>query len=1256
MYCNFSLGLSSIADYSSCVDKDTDGDGLVDRLDIESDGDGVTDAQELADGTDYTDPCSFVLANQTLTPDAAWNAADCDADGDTNETEKTNGTNPLVFDTLPQITGPDGTGTTTAATSALDYAENATTSIYTFTSNRSVTWSLDGGEDSAKFSINATSGALTFASSPDFETPTDGSVSGSNTYTVVIKAVDNRNLGNRQTLTVTITNVNEAPSITSIAPQSVLGTDPTSDLAFTVSDPESEAANLIVSVASSNTTLVPTSNIVVTGTGANRTVRVSAADGLYGTANITLTVTDELGLSTSTTFALTIQNASCNTFTVSDFQLNGNSSVAGNIITLTPNAGAQSGSAWNKNKLILSEDFNISAKVYLGNNDAGADGIAFVLQNQSVNAGSSGGGLGYSGITPSFAVEFDTYYNGVNDPGSQDHIAIIKNGQTSSAAAHSEFATPYYVQMEDGQWHDVQFIWTAQTKNFQVWYDGTKRFDIVYDIKANIFPSQNYAYWGFTGATGGAINLQQVQIPEYCYAKQATITPTAGTNNASGATTFCYGSDVVLQASTATSYQWYKNGALISGANLREFTASQTGSYTVEVVSTRGGITSVSEPTIVAVNPVPVIFYAQPSYSFIRGNVLSPIVVSNTGAGSTNFTISPSLPAGLSFNASNGTISGTPTAISNVQNYTVSASSAAACQASTVVSIRVYNDNPPANLTYTPSTQTLRRNTPMNNMVPTATGGAVISYSISPNLPAGLSINPTTGVISGTLTAALTGSQTYTVTATNSGGSTTATITLIFNSPPTDIIPSSSSIAENNAIGAVIGRLSSTDVDLGDTHTYRLVAGTGSTDNARFSIVGNELKALISFNFENKTSYTIRIRTTDAGGLSFEKAISIAITNVNEVPTDWAISASNINENNAIGAVIGNLSTTDVDAGDTFTYRLVSGTGSTDNGKFTIVGNELKADISFNFEAKKTYSVRIRTTDAGGLSFEKVITIGINDVNEAPTNITLSRSYIYESNEIGVDIGVLNTADVDARDTHRYSLVGGDVNAFSILDNQLKAAISYNSANKNTYSVVLRTTDLGGLSFDKTFTITILKTPVVTGTGNITGSLVRTAPSSNPSISKGLTSQLNVAGMAIVNYRWSPSLSLSANNIANPLASPAKTTTYTVTVTHSSGAVCTLTIPVLVLNDYNVTPGNIITPNGDGINDAWVVENLESYPENEVKIFDKAGRLIYGKKGYTNDWRAEVNGSLLTEDTYYYFISFGPGVPVKKGFITIIRN
>ena len=65
--------------------------------------------------------------------------------------------------------------------------------------------------------------------------------------------------------------------------------------------------------------------------------------------------------------------------------------------------------------------------------------------------------------------------------------------------------------------------------------------------------------------------------------------------------------------------------------------------------------------------------------------------------------------------------------------------------------------------------------------------------------------------------------------------------------------------------------------------------------------------------------------------------------------------------------------------GDRFTYTLVSGTGSTDNAKFTIAGNQLKAAASFDFEKKKTYTIRVRVTDAAGLSFEKTFTINVTN-------------------------------------------------------------------------------------------------------------------------------------------------------------------------------------------------------------------------------------------------------------------------------------
>jgi len=65
------------------------------RVYIDSDGDGVTDEQEVTDGTDPNDNCSFVLANQVVDPDDTWNNADCDEDGITNAAEKTAGTDPL---------------------------------------------------------------------------------------------------------------------------------------------------------------------------------------------------------------------------------------------------------------------------------------------------------------------------------------------------------------------------------------------------------------------------------------------------------------------------------------------------------------------------------------------------------------------------------------------------------------------------------------------------------------------------------------------------------------------------------------------------------------------------------------------------------------------------------------------------------------------------------------------------------------------------------------------------------------------------------------------------------------------------------------------------------------------------------------------------------------------------------------------------------------------------------------------------------
>ncbi|WP_137907984.1 DUF4347 domain-containing protein, partial [Dolichospermum planctonicum] len=315
----------------------------------------------------------------------------------------------------------------------------------------------------------------------------------------------------------------------------------------------------------------------------------------------------------------------------------------------------------------------------------------------------------------------------------------------------------------------------------------------------------------------------------------------------------------------------------------------------------------------------------------------------------------------------------------------------------------------------------------------------------------------------------------YAYVADGDGGLKIINVSEFTNQAPTNITLSNSTVAENQAINTVVGSLTTTDPDTANTFTYSLVSGTGATDNSLFSITNNQLTTKAVFNFETKNSYSIRVKTTDQGGLSFEKQLTIGVNNVNETPTNLTLSNSTIAENQIIGTVVGNLTTTDPDTGNTFTYSLVTGNGATDNSFFTISGNQLRTNAVFDFEAKNSYSVRLRTTDQGGLFFERQLTIGVSNVNDAPTNLTLSTSTVAENQIIGTVIGNLSTTDPDTGNTFTYSLVTGDGatdnSLFTISGNQLRTNAVFDFETKNNYSVRLRTTDQSGLSFEKQLTI-----------------------------------------------------------------------------------------------------------------------------------------------------------------------------------------
>jgi hypothetical protein len=237
------------------------------------------------------------------------------------------------------------------------------------------------------------------------------------------------------------------------------------------------------------------------------------------------------------------------------------------------------------------------------------------------------------------------------------------------------------------------------------------------------------------------------------------------------------------------------------------------------------------------------------------------------------------------------------------------------------------------------------------------------------------------------------------------------------------------------AANTVVGAFSSTDQDSGNTFTYSLVTGAGSTDNGAFTIVGNQLQINSSPDFETKSSYNIRVRTTDQSGLSFEKALTLSVNDLNDAPTDLALSASSVNENVAANTVVGAFSSTDQDSGNTFTYSLVTGTGSPDNGAFTIVGNQLRINSSPDFETQNSYSIRVRTTDQGGLFFEKTLAIGINNINEVQgtdgSDVLVASSILDDIQGLaGDDIFNISIASLNGGDSFNAG-VGVDIVNFS---------------------------------------------------------------------------------------------------------------------------------------------------------------------------------------------------------------------------------
>jgi hypothetical protein len=174
----------------------------------------------------------------------------------------------------------------------------------------------------------------------------------------------------------------------------------------------------------------------------------------------------------------------------------------------------------------------LTFKANFGTKDAtGAEGIAFVLQNDATGTATLGSGnqnpMGFQGIKPALNLEFDTYNNGTSSNDiAADHISISKNGVSNSGhqLTTAVQANATKTNIEDGTDHDVEVDWDANTNTMYVFFDGSLRQTYTGDVVTDIFSGNGNVYWGFTSSTGNYSNLQNV------YQLSMTLTPIATTS------------------------------------------------------------------------------------------------------------------------------------------------------------------------------------------------------------------------------------------------------------------------------------------------------------------------------------------------------------------------------------------------------------------------------------------------------------------------------------------------------------------------------------------------------------------------------------------------------------------------------------------------------------------------------------------------------------------------------------------------------
>lgn len=327
-------------------------------------------------------------------------------------------------------------------------------------------------------------------------------------------------------------------------------------------------------------------------------------------------------------------------------------------------------------------------------------------------------------------------------------------------------------------------------------------------------------------------------------------------------------------------------------------------------------------------------------------------------------------------------------------------------------------------------------------------------------------------------------------------------------------------------------------------------------------------------------------------------------------------------------------------------------------GSFAFTPSTVLADGNYTITAKTKNLANVLSIASNGFSFTidtqaPTTPVIVSIVNQTNQNFVtaVNKPVITGTGESGATLEIFNGstslgfAVVDASGKFTFTPSTSLADGTIIITTKAKDAAGNTSATSTSFTFKIDTQAPIApaiLSVDSKTNqnfITSNNKSVVTGTAE---------PGTTLEIFNGTTSLGFVTVAANGNYSFIPSSALPNGNYI--LTAKAKD------AAGNAGPLSDTFSFTIIPLDPMLSANNILTPNGDGKNDLLIFKNIEYYPNNTIKIFDRAGRVVFSATGYKNDWNGSLNGNFLAEDTYYYILETGAALSYFKSFITVIRK